>query len=147
MDWKAEGGKDVLHSIAARLLALADLAERVASRSFLIRWLALWYVWQADAVARDFVAGSEWNPAGRLWSPALPAVRYGIGAADAMVLAVSLRALAGVVLDMAAQRRRAAFVQQASDASCDGNPIYDLDAVVRTLWRSAFPPVEICDTS
>ena len=108
MGWKAKRGKDVLGSIAARLLALADLADRVAGRSFLIRWLALWYIWRADAVVREFVAGSEWNMAGRLWSPALPAVRYGTDPADARALAVSLRALAVVVLNMDAERRRLA---------------------------------------
>ena len=106
MGWKAKGGRDVLGSIAARLKSLADLAERVAGRSFLVRWIALWYIWQADAILREFVAGSEWNSAGRLWSPALPEVRYGIGRADALALAVSLRALAVIVLDMAEQKRR-----------------------------------------
>ena len=147
MAWKANKGTDVLGSIAARLLALADLAEDVAGRSFLIRWLALWYIWQADAVAREFVAGSEWNTAGRQWSPALPAVRYGTGPADAMALAVSLRALARIVLDMAAQQRRLAVVQRASDGSRDGSWTHDLDVVVVTLWRAASPPPEICDTS
>lgn len=77
MDRRAKRRTDVLHSIAATLLALAVLAEQTAGRSFLARWNTLWYIWQADAVVRDFVAGSEWNTAGRLWSPALPAARYG----------------------------------------------------------------------
>lgn len=64
-----------------------------------------------------------------------------------MALAVSLRALARIVLDMRDQRRRMAIVQQASDGGHDGNPIHDFDAVVQTLWPAAFPPVEICDTS
>jgi hypothetical protein len=109
MKRKAEKGTKVLGSIAARLLSLADLAEDVAGRSFLVRWLVLWYVWRADAILREFVAGSEWNAAGRLWSPALPTVRYGIGSADALALAVSLRTLASIVLDMAEQRRRLTF--------------------------------------
>ncbi|MBX3572849.1 MAG: hypothetical protein KF694_10905 [Mesorhizobium sp.] len=134
-------------SIAARLLSLADLAEDVAGRSFLVRWLVLWYVCRADAILREFVAGSEWNTAGRLWSPSLPPVRYGTRSADAMALAASLRALARIVLDMRAERRRLAIVRQASDEGHDGNPIHDLEAVVQTLWHADFLPVEVCDTS
>jgi len=145
--WKAKEGRDVLGSIAARLLSLADLAEDVAGRSFLVRWLVLWYICRADAILREFVAGSEWNIAGRLWSPSLPSVRYGTRSADAMALAVSLRALARIVLDMRDQRRRLADAQQASDAYYDGNSVLDFEAVVQTLWPAAFPPIEICDTS
>ena len=147
MAWKANKGTDVLGSIAARLMALADLAEDVAGRSFLIRWLALWYIWQADTVVREFVASSEWNTAGRLWSPALPTVRYGTGSADAIALAASLRALARIVLDMKTRRRRLAVVQRACDGSHDGGWTHDLDTVVGALWHAAFPQPEICDTS
>ena len=126
MAWKAKRGKDVLGSIAARLLSLADLAEDVAGRSFLVRWLVLWYVCRADAILREFVAGSEWNTAGRLWSPALPVVRYGTRSADAMALAMSLRALARVVLDMKAERRRLASLrmsQTCADPGHDTSPL------------------------
>ncbi|MFH1794094.1 MAG: hypothetical protein ABIK36_03500 [Pseudomonadota bacterium] len=111
----------MLGSIAARLLSLADLAEDVAGRSFLVRWLVLWYVWRADAILREFVAGSEWNTAGRLWSPALPEVRYGTRSADAMALAVSLRALARIVLDMAEQRRRLTFFHMSQTCAGSGH--------------------------
>ena len=150
MAWKANKGTDVLGSIAARLMALADLAEDVAGRSFLVRWLALWYIWQADTVVREFVASSEWNTAGRLWSPALPTVRHGTGSADAMALAVSLRALALIVSSMAAQRRRLAFLQsgQASGGwSQDDDPASSFDAIIRGFGQAAFPPVELRDTS
>lgn len=126
MAWKAKEGRDVLGSIAARLLSLADLAEDVAGRSFLVRWLVLWYVCRADAILREFVAGSEWNTAGRLWSPSLPPVRYGTRSADAMALAVSLRALARIVLDMRDQRRRMAalrMIQTCADPGHDKSPL------------------------
>lgn len=144
--WKAKRGKDVSDSIAARLRSLADLAERAAGRSFLIRWLALCYIWQADSVVRDFVAGSEWNAADRLWSPALPAVRYGTDPADAMNLAASLRALAVVVLDMAAQQRRQSILEEDAfgDGGNDGRPEHD---VFQRLLETAFSPAERRDTS
>ena len=126
MAWKAKEGRDVLGSIAARLLSLADLAEDVAGRSFLVRWLVLWYVCRADAILREFVAGSEWNTAGRLWSPSLPPVRYGTRSADAMALAVSLRALARIVLDMKAERRRLAALRMSrtcADPGHDKSPL------------------------
>ena len=147
MAWKAIEGRDVLGSIAARLLSLADLAEDVAGCSFLVRWFVLWYICRADAILREFVAGSEWNTAGRLWSPALPPIRYGTRSADAMALAVSLRALARIVLDMRTERRRQADAQQAFDGGHDGNSVLNLEAVVQTLWPEAFPPIEIRDTS
>jgi len=124
--WKAKEGRDVLGSIAARLLSLADLAEDVAGCSFLVRWLVLWYICRADAILREFVAGSEWNTAGRLWSPSLPSVRYGTRSADAMALAVSLRALARIVLDMRAERRRLAslrMIQTCADPGHDKSPL------------------------
>lgn len=126
MAWKAKEGRDVLGSIAARLLSLADLAEEVAGRSLVVRWLVLWYNCRADAILREFVAGSNWNTAGRLWSPALPPVRYGTRSADAMALAASPRALAAIVLDMRDQRRRQAalrMIQSCADPGHDKSPL------------------------
>ena len=86
MAWTAKTGRRqrVLNSIVARLLALADLGEDAACRSPWVRFCVLWSLCQADAVVREFVAGSTWNPAGRLWSPAVPMVRYGTEPADAL---------------------------------------------------------------
>ena len=138
---------DVLDSIAATLLALAVLAEQTAGGSSLARWNTLWYIWQADAVVREFVAGSTWNPAGRQWSPALPPVRYGTGPADAFALAVSLRALALVVLNMAAQCRRSSHEQSghAFDEAVRVCGILHVEASVArdTDWSA----VELRDTS
>lgn len=138
---------DVLDSIAATLLALAVLAEQTAGGSPLARWNALWYIWQADAVVREFVAGSEWNTAGRLWSPAPPPVRYGTGPADAFALAVSLRALALVVLNMAAQCRRSSHGQsgQAFVEAVRVCGILHVEASV--AWDTDWSAVELRDTS
>lgn len=135
---------DVLDSIAATLLALAVLAEDTAGRSLLARWNTLWYIWQADAVVREFVAGSEWNIAGRLWSLALPGVRYGTDPADVMALAVSLRALALVVLNMADQRRRLSLLHPDRETGAARHVRQTTASVAKlTVWST----VEFHDTS
>ena len=118
MGWKAKTGREqeVLYSIVARLLSLADLGEGAAGRSPWVRFCVLWSLCQADAVVWEFVTGSTWNPAGRLWTPALPMVRYGTEPADAMNLAASLRALALIVQAMAAQIRRLALLHPEGSA-------------------------------
>ena len=148
MDRKEETGTDMLNGIVALLLALAALAERSAGRSLPVRWLVLWRLWQADAVARDFVAGSASNAAG--WSPVLATVRYGTDPADAMDLAASFRALALIVRNMAAQIRRLSFLRlgrASGGRSQDGSSTNGLDAVIRTLGTAAFSPVQLSDTS
>ena len=152
MSWKAKTGREqeVLVSIVSTLLALADLAEQAACRSPWVRWCVLWAAWQADLIARDFVAGSAWNPAGRQWSPVLTTVRYGTEPADAMDIAASLRALARVMLGMAEQIRHLSFLQsdQASGGmSHDGSPLRGLDAFIGRLRKAAVSPAEIRDTS
>ncbi|MFH1793574.1 MAG: hypothetical protein ABIK36_18970 [Pseudomonadota bacterium] len=147
MGRKVKGGTDVLDSIVATLLSLALLAERAAGRSRPVRRRALWYIWQADAVLREFVAGSEWNTAGRLWSPALPAVRCGTDPEDAFALAVSLRALALVVMNMAAQCRLSLSSEARDDAARDSNAPQNLDAVIQGLRKTVFRAVELRDTS
>lgn len=118
MAWTAKTGRRerVLCSIVARLLALADLGEDAAHRSPWVRFCVLWSLCQADAVVREFVAGSTWNPAGRLWTPALPMVRYGTEPADAIALAASLRALALIVHAMVEQIRRLALLHPEGSA-------------------------------
>jgi hypothetical protein len=147
MAWKAKTGRRerVLCSIAARLLALADLGEGAAHRSPWVRFCVLWSLCQADLIVREFVAGSTWNPAGRLWSPALPMVRYGTEPADAFALAASLRALALVVQAMAAEIGRLALLHPEKAAGGSHDDDLALDALIRRL--GAVPPVELCDTS
>ncbi|MCO5162740.1 MAG: hypothetical protein M9939_16520 [Mesorhizobium sp.] len=142
-------GQEVLVSIVSTLLALAALAERAAGDTPWVRFCVLWAARQADLIARDYVAGSSWNAAGRLWSPALPFVRYGTEPADALDIAASLRALAAVISGIAAYLHRVSAWRQdqASGEAGDGaNPLPGLDAFARRL-REAFSPVEFCDTS
>ena len=145
MAWRAKTGRRerVLCSIVARLLALADLGEDAAHCSPWVRFCVLWSLCQADAIIREFVAGSTWNPAGRLWSPALPIVRYGTEPADASALAASLRALALIVQAMAGEIRRLALLHPEEATGHDGDPV--LDAMIRRL--GALAPVELRDTS
>ena len=141
---QAKGGTDVLDSIVATLLALAVLAEQAAGDTPWVRWRVLWAARYADLIAREFVAGSAWNPAGRLWSPVLPAVRYGTQPADALDLAASLRALALVVLNIAAQRRLSRVRQAEEPAGHEGGPPHD---IIENLLVAAISPVELRDTS
>jgi hypothetical protein len=97
-DWSC----DVLMRIVAILLALASLAERAAGAPRPVRCQVLWALQQADAVARAFVAGSVWDAACQ-WPPAMTPVRHGFDPADAADLAASLRMLAFLVLNIAAQ--------------------------------------------
>ena len=151
MAWKAKTGRrhDVLVSIVSTLLAIAALAEKSAGDSPWVRFCVLWAARQADLIARDYVAGSKWNAAGRLWSPALPDVRYGTEPSDAFDIAASLRALAMVISGMAAYLRQVSVWQQgqASGEAGDTNPLHGLDAFMRKLRHVAFHPAEIRDTS
>nr|WP_295468292.1 hypothetical protein [Mesorhizobium sp.] len=150
MAWKAKTGRrqDVLVSIVSTLLALAALAEKAAGDTPWVRFCVLWAARQADLIARDYVAGSTWNTAGRLWSPAVPNVRYGTDPTDALDLAASLRALAMMIQSMAAYLRRVSiWRQERGESSHDGKLIDGLDTVVQNLREGAFPPVELRDTS
>ncbi|MFH1795162.1 MAG: hypothetical protein ABIK36_16395 [Pseudomonadota bacterium] len=151
MSWKAKTGREqeVLISIATTLLALAGLAEQAAGDTPWVRWCVLWAARQADLIARDYVAGSTWNTAGRLWSPVLPIVRYGTAPADALDLAASLRALAMVVSGMAAYLRRVSVWRQGQAigerSHEDDPPGCDLaNHQGQTFARWA---IERCDTS
>jgi hypothetical protein len=152
MAWKAKTGRrhDVLLSIVSTLLAIAILAEKSAGDSPWVRFCVLWAARQADLIARDYVAGSTWNAAGRLWSPALPDVRYGTQPSDAFDIAASLRALAAIVTGMAAFLRRLAFLHPGEGADAwnlSGESIDRLDAFIRSLARAVSQPVELRDTS
>nr|WP_295463516.1 hypothetical protein [Mesorhizobium sp.] len=152
MAWKAKTGREqeVLVSIVSTLLGLAGLAEKAAGDTPWVRWCVLWAARQADLITRDFVAGSTWNPAGRLWSPALPMVRYGTTPADALDLAASLRALAMVVSGMAAYLGRVSVWRQGQalgEADFEGSLRHGLDTFMPRLRDAAARPVEIRDTS
>ena len=152
MNWKAKTGRrhDVLCSIVSTLLAIAALAEKSAGDTPWVRFCVLWAARQADLIARDYVAGSTWNTAGRLWSPALPNVRYGTDPADAHDIAASLRAVAMVISGMAAYLRQISVWQQGQASgteSHEGNLLHRLDAFMRRLRHVAFHTVEIRDTS
>lgn len=151
MGWKARIGRegDILQRIAAWLFALADLAERAASAPYATRCRMLWALQQADEVVREFVAGSEWNPAGRQWSPATTGVRYGNDPADAISLALALRALALVVQTMAMQIRHRSYCRTAEDCDDGGHdarPRTDAGGIIQTL-SAVFADVELRDTS
>ncbi len=138
----------MLYSIVSTLLALAALAEKAAGDTPWVRFCVLWAARQADLIARDYVAGSTWNTAGRLWSPALPNVPCGTDPADALDIAVSLRALAVVINGMAAYLRRLALLHPGeAGRNHGGNATDGLDAFLCRLGQAMFPPIELRDTS
>lgn len=101
-------GRNVIYRIAALLFALADLAERAAGAPRPVRCVVLWALWQADAVAREFVAQAGYL-AGPPSSPDVMSVHCGCEPADAMNLATSLRMLALIVQAMAMSDFGSAF--------------------------------------
>ncbi len=104
----------MLDRIVMLLLSLANLAEQAAGRSYSVRSAALAYLWVADAEVRDYIVGRICHEPGRLWSPATPMVRYGTDPADALALAVSLRAFAIIILNMAPRIRRLTVLDEAA---------------------------------
>jgi hypothetical protein len=84
-----EEERAALMRIVALLGALAGLAELAASRSPAMRGFVLWILRRAEAVARDFVADGQ-----DAQFASMPVEPVGCRPADAMRLAVSLRALA-----------------------------------------------------
>lgn len=149
MDWQGaieRNGKEhrsiraALERIVVLLLILADLAERAAAAPRPVRFLVLWVLQHADAVAKDFVAC---DAAGRHWSAALVTVRPGFDPADAMSLALSLRALALIVQIMAAR----ICSRSANGEGREGRPDRDVDGIVQCVWRTACPQAVRFDTS
>lgn len=90
MDWKLamEEERAMLKRIVALLFALADLAESASGRSRPVRAFVLWLLRPAEAVARDFIIGSEMSPT------LMPVSPTGDGPADALRLAQSFHDLA-----------------------------------------------------
>lgn len=105
--WAGRAGreKEVVERIVALLVSLADLAERAAGRSLAVRWAVLWALWTAYDVARAYVADCACDDVDPAWVPALPQIRRGHGAQDALALALSLRTLALMLATLAAQAR------------------------------------------
>ncbi len=99
--------RGTFRGIAATLLALALLAERVAGRSLPVRFVVLAILGRAEAIARGFVARSTATliaEAIEAGCPDLPDLAcldepHGphYGAADAVLLALRLRILAAVL--------------------------------------------------
>ena len=100
---------EMLRRIAAMLLALATLAERAADRSRPVRWLVLWVLGRAEAVASAFVA--EADP---LFPIAYPAFQPGDGHDEAIRLAETFRMLAAALLALAHQVQRLAIREPSS---------------------------------
>jgi hypothetical protein len=123
MAWKAKTGReaDRLARIAALLFALAGLAERAAVRSLPVRWIVLWCLALADAVARDFVARSVPNAMPGFRAPVLMQAHYGSGSADAIYLAASLRDLAHIMRLVVARFRSMEFLRQGDKPDETGN--------------------------
>ena len=101
--------RGTLRGIARTLLGLALLAERVAARSFPVRFLVLAILYRAEAIARRFVARTsatliaEAIEAGCPF-PDIPDLAcldeptgLHFGEADAVLLALRLRVLAAVL--------------------------------------------------
>ena len=130
MDWirAIEQERAALGRIVALLLSFADLAERAASRSTVVASLVLWFLRQAETVARDFVDGGSDVP-----SASMPIVPPRAGLLDAMRLAVSLRALARQI-DGQARRLPATHRRIGCDrAASPSGPIHALRATLASL--------------
>lgn len=109
MDWAMEDHRQALRRIAVVLVALAELAERVAGSPHPVRDFVLWILRRAEVVAAEFVT-VELRMTG---APAAPiALRQaGDRSAEAMRLASGFRALAAALTGLAAQARRLACRQ------------------------------------
>lgn len=86
-----------LRRIVAVLLALAGLAERAAGRSGAVCFLVVWLLRPGEVVARDYLDGLAPGAAG-LAEPLRPGAPGSYcGAAEALRLAASFRALAAAL--------------------------------------------------
>jgi hypothetical protein len=112
MDWNAQIGRELreLDGIAAILLSLAGLAERAIGAPLPVRWLVLWFLRQAEAVATEFVAESAWGVVAPLH--VRRARGRGSRPTDAVDLALSLSRLSCAVAIMVTRLRRQAFLHR-----------------------------------
>ena len=103
MDWnEGEHDRQALTRIVEMLVALAFLAECASRRSRPVRCMVLWILRPAEAIAREFVAAL----AHQFAFAEFPAVRSRDSSADAITLALRLRALAAELDDLSSQGRR-----------------------------------------
>ena len=102
---------EMLRRTAAILLSLAALAEWVADRSRPVRWLVLWVLQRAEAVASAYVA--ETDPL----AIAYPALQPADGHDEAVRLAETFRMLAAMVLALAHQAQLLA-IREPSEQPC-----------------------------
>lgn len=98
MDRHITPDSHTLHRIAAVLLALADLAERAAGRSAVVRGLILWLLRSGETLARDYAPVLTWDAAAQ--PEPLRLTRD--SAAEATRLATSFRQLAATLTALAA---------------------------------------------
>jgi len=99
-----ERNHDALMRIAAMLLALGALAERLSGLSRPVRCLVLWILRPAEVVAREFVAEAMQAPLPAFTE--FPAMWSDDGASDALRLARHFRALAAALGDLSRQAAR-----------------------------------------
>lgn len=103
---------DVLDRIVADLLLLAVCAQWIAASPRPFRWLVVWALRPADAVARRFLAGPTCRAARVRWSPVALILRKRAAPAEAKDLASSLRMQAFAVRAMTHQLRRQSFLSR-----------------------------------
>lgn len=97
MDWAMEDYRQELRRIAAVLVALAVLAERLAGRPLAASGFVLWILHRAETVALEFVAAN-------LPAAGAPRLAHPVGdrSAEAMRLALFFRALAAALTALSA---------------------------------------------
>ena len=93
----------MLRRTAAILLSLATLAEWVADRSRPVRWLVLWILQRAEAVASAYVA--EIDPLAIEY----PTLQLADGHDEAVRLAATFRMLAAMLFALADQAQHLAI--------------------------------------
>ena len=93
MDAAMQEERQALGRIAALLVALAVLAERVAQKPGPLRCFVIWLLSRAEIAARGFVEEALWC----CGAPALPPQQAEEGVAEAIRLAASLRLLAATL--------------------------------------------------
>jgi hypothetical protein len=123
---------EMLRRIAAILLALATVAERAANRSRPVRWLVLWILQRAEAVASAYVA--EIDP----FAP-MADLAPADGHDEAVRLAETFCMLAARVLVLAHQSQRLAIREPSSqpDPGCRPNADRLLRAIAALRPRYA----------
>jgi len=144
VDWKLamEEERAALKRIVALLFALANLAESARNRSRLARHFSLWFLRQAETVARDFVRGDGALPGLMPVADDRPA--------EAMRLAQAFRALA-----VALRRQAHCLVLRRTTSSMGANDhrsptswvSRQVHALLRVLQTVALPARQRLDSS